>query len=520
MSLFSKYPELAPLSMFVEMQEGDYTQKEPFIEGIDADVLFVFGIFELGKSFTKYLKAHPDLEVVFLVETLEQLLFFIHKKLDKGFQNERVHVIWREEGKDDTVFAQEVAERFPYEQVAFLQNGFDEEGFVSLKKSLLRKMVLEASIHKELINYPKLCDNLFANIYKLSEAFDVGLWKDAFKGVPAIVGGAGPSLDAYQESLRQVSDKALILAGGSTITAFDRLGIFPHLLFAIDPNDEEYERLRYSYQFSAPLIYGNRVQKEVFRFFSGGYGYIRSDTGGLFDAFADDHLGIKNHGILKHLPEEALSVTTIALMTAIYLGCNPIYFAGVDLSLKKDKRYSGDILSAWESSVKKEPMQETRWMMERDVIDQVSKAYPGVDFFDATGDGSTFKNIFVKRIQGESMARPPSLRLQIDNMMLKTKLSITPYQVMDMMKGIKKSLEEMNRLIEKYLADQMVYTIFIFDIENNQAFKLFFQGMVFALQVPLMKKLRKEEKEYSQEQITKNVFSKVLSEGKRLASLI
>ena len=520
MSLFSKYPELAPLSMFVRMEEGDYQQKEPFADHLDAEVLFVFGIFELGRSFSKYMKAHKDLEVVFLVETLAELLFFIHKKLDKGFDSDRIHVIWKEEGADDNTFAQEIAARFPYEQVAFLQNGFDEKRFASLKRSFLRKMVLEASIHKELINYPKLCENLFANVHRLSQAFDIGQWKDAFKGVPAVIGGAGPSLDTYQDTLRAIGDKALIFAGGSTITALDRLGISPHFLFAIDPNQEEYERLRYSYQLTAPLIYGNRVQKDIFRFFPGGCGYLRTDTGGLFDAYADDHLGIKNDGILKHLSEEALSVTTIALMTAIYLGCNPIYFAGVDLSLKKDKRYSGDILSKWEGGVKSDPTQETRWMMEKDVIDQVSKAYPGTQFYDATGDGTTFKHVLVKRIDAKSMVRQPSLLLKRDNLMLKTKFPITSSQIIQMMEGVKKSLAMMNTLIEEYLAEQKVYTIFAFEIENNQAFKLFFEGMVFALQTPLVKKLRKEGKEYTQEQITKNVFSKVLAEGKKLSTLI
>ncbi|MCH9811168.1 DUF115 domain-containing protein [bacterium] len=520
MSLLSKYPELGPLSIFLEKEEGKYQQKEAFPEKVEAEALFVFGIFPLQSNFTTFLRSNKNIEVVFLVDTLAELLYFVDAKLDKGFEEERLHVMWKEDGWEDIAFAEAVARRFPYEKVAFLQNGIEDTRFDLLKKTFLRKMVLENSVHKELINYPKLCENLFANIPKLAEAFDIGLWKDAFVGVPAIIGGAGPSLSKHQEALRAMQDKALIFAGGSTITAMDRLGIDPHLLFAIDPNEEEYDRLRYSYQFDAPLIYGNRVQKDIFRFFSGGYGYLRTGTGGLFDEYMDDKLGVKSYDILQHLSEEALSVTTIALMVAIHLGCNPIYFAGVDLSLKKEKRYSGDILAAWESSVKVDPQQQTRWMMEKDVIDAVAKSYPAKDFFDATGDGTTFQQVPVKRIEEKHFKRQKSLAIRIANLQKESKFNITPYQIMEEMGEIKGSLEVLIGFVEKYLEGELVYSLFVYEVEENKAFDLFFKGMVMALEAPLIKRLRVEKKRYSEEMVTKEIFAKVLEEAKKLFYLI
>ncbi len=514
MSLFTKYPHLSPLSMFLEAKQGTYCQQERMPDPKNAEVLFIFGIFPISADLKALLKKNTLIEVVFLVESVEQLLFFIGQKLDKGFAHERIHVLWKHEEMEDEAWAEEIASTYPYEKVLFLQNGLEEERFSYLCRTFLRKIVLETSVHKELIHYPKLCRNLFANIHKVAHAFDVGLWKDAFIGVAAVVCGAGPSLSLQRENLTNMHDKALLFAGGSTITALDQMGITPHLAFAIDPNKEEYDRLRHSHCFSAPLIYGNRVQKDIFRFFAGDLGYIRTETGGLFEVFLDDKLGIKDYGILKHLSEEALSVTTIALMTAIYLGCNPIYFAGVDLSFKQETRYSGNILSSWENTLEKDELQKIKWMMEKDVIDQVATSFPERSFYDATGNGLTFKKVRAKPFDLKMSNR--DLVAEIENLCLKTKFAISPTIISNEMRGIKASLEDLCLLIKNYLSKEMIYSLCLYEMENNQSYKIFFQGMVYAL----FDALEKKRKDQGKEALVKDVFAKVLKEAMKLSSLI
>ena len=514
MSLFTKYPHLSAVSMFLQSKEGSYLQHQVLPDPKNAEVLFIFGIFPVSNDLKKLLKNNPLIQVVFLLETVEELLFFIEQKLDKGFNNSRIDVLWKQEGMEDERWAEEIASKYPYEKVLFLQNGLEEDRFEYLSKTFLRKIVLETSVHKELIHYPKLCRNLFANVQKISKAFDVGLWKDAFIGVPAVVCGAGPSLSTQRQNLHQIEDRALIFAGGSTITALDQMGIIPHIAFAIDPNNEEYDRLRHSHCFTAPLIYGNRVQKDIFRFFTGFSGYIRTETGGLFEVFLDDKLGIKDYGILKHLSEEALSVTTIALMTAIYFGCDPIYFAGVDLSLKKEARYSGNILSSWENALQKDEMQLVKWMMERDVIDQVATFFSEKSFYDATGNGLTFKKVRAKPFDVKNFPLTKDLVAEVENLCLKTKFAITPYQIQKEMQAMKASIDDLCGLIRSFQMGEIVYTLFIYEIENNQSYKLFFQGMVYALMATLEKKVK------SQDSLIKDIFTKVLKEAMSLSSLI
>jgi hypothetical protein len=520
LSLLFKYPELGPVSMFIEEKEGNYHLHKPLPKKVDGDILFIFGIFPISKEFTLLVKNHPLVEFVFLVETLGELLFFINNKMDKGFDKDRIHVHWKEDGKQISDWAEEIAAMYPYERVSFFQNGMEGEKYELISKTFLRKLVLETSVHKELLNYPFLCENLFANMHHFSRAFDFGRWKDQFKGTAAVIVGAGPSLSGVKSDLKKIEDKALLFAGGSSITALDKMGIAAHLLFAIDPNKEEYHRLRYSHCKGAPLIYGGRVQKEIFRFFPGELGYVRSDTGGLFEAYVEDKLGVKDEGILKDLSEEALSITSICLMSAIYLGCDPIYFAGVDLSLKNGARYSENLTGHQENFLRDDPSQQVRWMMEKDVIDDVVKKHPNISFFDLTGAGMTFKNVPVKRFQEAIFEEKGNLREKIVNLSLESKFTITPFQIIEIQKEIKNSLEALCVLINTFLEGKSGESLFIYNVENNLSYKLFFQGMVYAIETPLLKQLKLTNKSITGERLLKSIYIKVLKEAIKLSSLI
>lgn len=507
MTLFSKYPELGPLSLLMPMQKGKYIQHQKLPTKSDCEMLVIFGLFEMSEDLKTYLNNHPKTHVVFMIDSLAELLFFSSQGMDNGFDEERIHAVWKEE--DDETWIQTLVSRFPYTKVEFLQNDCDDERFEFLKKTILRKIVLESSVSQELSHYTLLCQNLFSNVFKLSKAFDIGKFKGQFKGVPAIICGAGPSLNAQKEMLKSLEDKALIFAGGTTISVLSQMGIEPHMAFAMDPNKEEYDRLRQNLNMMTPLIYGTRVQKDIFRCFAGAYGYLKTDTGGLFETHIDEALGVQNYGILENLSDEALSVTMIALMTAIYLGCETIYFAGVDLSFKKDQRYSGQILRSWENALKKDDLRPIKWMMEKDVVDDVAAKHPEISFYDATGDGLTFRNVKVKRFNLSDFRIQESLKGKIDNLILNSKFDVSYAQISKEMSKVKESIDELARLIENYLNGDLVYTLFSFQIGEILAFKLFFQGMYVVL-----------KGSYKEENSEKQIFAHILKDAKKLSSLI
>ena len=197
-----------------------------------------------------------------------------------------------------------------------------------------------------------------------------------------------------------MEDRALILAGGSAIGALTSLNIMPHLLYAIDPNLEEFTRLAFHTAYDVPLIFGCRVEPSLFASHAGPIGYLSTGTGGALENWIEKRISIKDFGVLEHLSEEALSVTALVVKTAIYFGCNPIILAGVDLSYgKRQSRYvegavhigvlQEDAHTVWLNGIET----TTKWLMERDVLDRLAETYRDRRCIKASLDGLPFQHI-------------------------------------------------------------------------------------------------------------------------------
>lgn len=514
MSLENKYPQLQALSMFMQFPEINFASNFASLKPLDARILYICGLCRLDKQMKALLQENKELEIVFLCLQVEEVLSFMQQKQDQGFDHERVHLVYKEEQQSFDDFCEQTARQFPYEKTAFMNIRFEEKDFSQLQSLLSRKLVLERSVHKELLHYKELCKNLFANVKRIQKSFDIGKGKDAFKHTPAIILGAGPSLQEKKEFLRSLEDDVLMFAGGSTITALDAMGISPHLGFLIDPNRDEYERVRHCYNHTLPVIYGNRVQKDIFRFFSADFGYIRSDTGGLFENYVDETLGVKDHGILKNLSEEALSVTSIALMTAIYLGCNPIYFAGVDLGYN-DSRYSTEVLDSWQTKLHTSN-QDTIWNMEKRVIEDVVDRHKHIQFYQISGKKAVLNNVDL--VDDSFLQRgKKGLSKQMNQLIKSSPFSIDQKQVDGIFSEMKSSLGELITLIKDYLEEKIPYSIFEFSANENKSYQIFFKGMVYALFAQEQRALSTNE---DTERNIKAVYEKVLADAIELSLII
>ncbi|HET9886002.1 MAG TPA: 6-hydroxymethylpterin diphosphokinase MptE-like protein, partial [bacterium] len=223
--------------------------------------------------------------------------------------------------------------------------------------------------------------------------------KGAFANVPAIVCGAGPSLDPALLN----DTRALILAGGSAVTALSAHGVIPHFGMAIDPNLEEYRRFRSSLAFEMPLLYSTRLFPAVFQTCDGPFGYMRSGIGGASELWIEEELGLQGPLLGEHLSEEAISVTAICLAWAVFLGCNPIVLSGVDLAYTNQRRYAAgvtdEVLAVREIEQEKSAPDRivrrkgkdgkalytaVRWLIEARGLSRFAAHYPDIQFLNAS----------------------------------------------------------------------------------------------------------------------------------------
>jgi len=249
-------------------------------------------------------------------------------------------------------------------------------------------------------------ENFVRNVPHLKHAFYANGLKNAFQGIPAIICGAGPSLQGAIPLLKQLEKKALIIAGGSAVAALSAKGVMPHFGMAIDPNLEEYRRFRNSFALECPLLFSTRLFPGVFRTCNGPFGYMRTGIGGAPELWLEEELGLTDPLLGENLSEESTSVMPICLAFAQHIGCSTVMLAGVDLAYTDGRRYAEGISKEKEQfgaieAAKSAPDRilrrkdkrgqfvktAVRWVMEAAALSHFAKKHPEIRWINTTEGG-------------------------------------------------------------------------------------------------------------------------------------
>jgi hypothetical protein len=223
-----------------------------------------------------------------------------------------------------------------------------------------------------------------------------------FRGVPAVICGAGPSLAKNGHLLHDLKDRALIFAGGSSTNSLDRMGIEPNFGGTIDPNPPQRDRMWRHNLFKTPFFYRNRVFHVALNTLQGPRLYVNGTGGYAISDWVESELGIKDVMV-----DEGHNVINFLTEIAYHMGCNPIIFVGLDLAYTDDKLYgvgvdgieSPDIRKLVETKQNKSPifprkdihgeavLTEWKWVMESEWIDKYARARPNTRFINSTEGG-------------------------------------------------------------------------------------------------------------------------------------
>ncbi|CAI8998754.1 DUF115 domain-containing protein [Brevibacillus sp. IT-7CA2] len=167
--------------------------------------------------------------------------------------------------------------------------------------------------------------------------------KDQFKGKPAIIVGAGPSLNDEFENLRHIKENGLgyIFSVGSSINQLLNADILPDAAFAYDGsamNSKVFQKVIEGKIDSVPLIFGSTMGFETVQNYCGEKAnfLVRDDY--IMDLF------------LKKTDDESFqyidrfgSIATLTLQILDYMGFAPIIFVGQNLAYRGDQIYAQGI---------------------------------------------------------------------------------------------------------------------------------------------------------------------------------
>lgn len=166
--------------------------------------------------------------------------------------------------------------------------------------------------------------NIARNIGNFFKSPGANIFYDRFRGMPAIVVSAGPTLTRSLDFIRRNRDRALIIAVDTAMKILNRNGIEPHFCLAVDPqviNARYFEGIRPG---KTVLITEPTVHPSVFRLFGGRVAV----AGVAFDIMKWIETIAGEKGEITH----GGSVSTNAYDFARRTGASPVCLVGQDLA--------------------------------------------------------------------------------------------------------------------------------------------------------------------------------------------
>jgi hypothetical protein len=218
--LMERFPQIG-LALTVQEEKKDPLA---FLQKID--LLYIYGIEKAHLYFQYKEWLHQDKEraLVFLEKHLFRIEEFLHLPFAQEILSDpQVHL-----------------EHFSLKNIDLLVHRFPAArmeciGPKALTSKLMRKTALAYGFRVERVCGHIVFRNFIENSRFLSSSYYGNPLKGVFRNVPAVVCGAGPSLEESIATLKTLENKALLIAGGSAITALSYHGIMPHFGVAVDP---------------------------------------------------------------------------------------------------------------------------------------------------------------------------------------------------------------------------------------------------------------------------------------------
>lgn len=250
--------------------------------------------------------------------------------------------------------------------------------------------------------YRLFFQNFWGNLPLLAESYLGGSLRDRFKGIPAIICGAGPSLAKNIQMLPELKDNALILAGGTAVNILNSQGIDPHFTFGLDPFPSYLNRALNYTSFETPFFYKMRVKKEIFDVFRPPLVYLNMGPSyKVEEAFSLPHIDLSLGS----------NVVNASLSVAHFLGCSPLITVGVDLAYSGGESYAPGLTkhavteerlgsrNTWEEVVTRndihgKPIQTLwKWIHESIWYAEFQKFHPDAKIINSTEGGIGFPGI-------------------------------------------------------------------------------------------------------------------------------
>lgn len=405
-TLLERFPIFSLVAFELDSNiEPAKSARSPRLRCNDVSLLYVLGLdpFIYEKAFP-WLEEQPSRHIVFLENNPLRMSQALHTHTDL-FENRQVHIDWL--GLSDPMQkAEALAEKYSVSNFSLhVHPDFTMKSLAKFKKRLTELSLMHEAMLSEIVFSEKLFENFYQNLPHIFDSFPVTALQGKFENIPAIICGAGPSLEKSIPLLKKLEDKALLITGGSAITALSQKNVSMHLAVACDPMPGELERIQRSAAFEVPFLYSTRVHKGVFSQLNGPFGWVHNQSAGMFEVWLNKICDLQKFEVVRDTSSLAMSVSSMNLALAHLMGCNPIIFCGMDLSYQNGKKYPDGVLKKGNSAANEGARKKAKniydetvetnalWQIESHVFSAFAKKHPETTFLNATEGGLGFSGV-------------------------------------------------------------------------------------------------------------------------------
>jgi len=346
----------------------------------------------------------PDLYealIDWLDEKQERTLLVLDEKKEMARIDDRVY--WCQLGNEE-----EVAKKLVFLSVGYLPHPGNSEkseeemaaSFAKLSYLIEKNQLIASDFQNQGLTQ---LDNFFKNASFAGQSVEGTDLFGKFQGVPALICGAGPSLEIDAEQVAALKDHALLFAGGTALSSLAMMGITPHFAGAIDPHSPQ-ERHFLHKAHHLPIFYQNRTNPDRLKEWEGKGVWI---PGGLNDLFEKVHF------------DGGWNVSTFLAAIAYEMGCNPIILVGVDLAQSKDKSYASDLPRTEGGDLVQVPGTEfysrTDWLFARDWLTEHARSRPDRQWIQTSKGGLDIGGFERKDLEEIKLPKIKHLERQIND---------------------------------------------------------------------------------------------------------
>ncbi|MBE6068671.1 MAG: motility associated factor glycosyltransferase family protein [Clostridium lundense] len=326
--LGSKYSVKRDIEQFIS-QMGEYNINTIFIVfGIGTGEHILQLLKNISKS-NKILIIEPDNNILSLIHSMECYKTIIEDKrvVVSPYDENRIAVIYQ-------VFIEE----FNINNIKLMvYANYDKVYSAELLKCYekLKSFIQSSIININTTKYfaKQLFKCFINNIKYISKSTIINDFKDIYRGKPAIIVSAGPSLEKNIEQLTNVKDNFVVFSGGRTISALKKVDVIPDVVAVVDSGENSYRVIRTSLDCEAPLAFCEVTNFNVVKEYSGDKIFFQEGF----------NLGNVTADILEKQVDTLFqggSVAHTCTSLAEYMGCNPIIFIGQDLAYTNGKTHA------------------------------------------------------------------------------------------------------------------------------------------------------------------------------------